>query len=287
MRLACQKSQSIYDGDGLTPTDFTSATTKRSRDLALIALEDTVDAALTAISACQQCPFLSQCRTQVQQAQKRQIGPAGVIQAGVYWGLDGRPDFSLGGCLDKTTTDIIETTSLLPTTIAERTTRIDENGKEWPLTVPLFRNRQDNTPQLTPHGPVSRPDAEGWSVSWIAPTPRINEIAVSAVCHSPKDVAAIPASKLSHQHDPAPAGTEVLSDADVCEVIRRLSEKDFSCRSIARKLSLSPATIRSLRKSLGIKADQSTPRRVAAQKREARRRERRRALMAEKQPALF
>jgi len=287
MSLPCKTAQNVYDGDGLTTDDYNTATSTRGRSVALMVLEDTVDAALAAISACQVCPILGQCRKMVVEAQQNQIGPAGVIQAGVYWGLNGKPDFSLGGCLDKTSADNIENTSLLPATIEGRTTRIDETGNEWPLTVPLYRSRENDAEVLTAYGPISRPNAGGWQVSWIAPTPRINEVAVSTVCRSTKEVAAVPASKLSGQHTPVPAGAEVLSDADVCEVVRRLSEKKISQRSIARKLSLSSATVRHLQERLGIKGANSPTRQAAALKREARRREQRRALQNRTQPALF
>lgn len=49
------------------------------------------DEARYCISACRRCPLLDACRRATDDMVERRIGPRGIVQAGIWWSLDGKP----------------------------------------------------------------------------------------------------------------------------------------------------------------------------------------------------
>jgi len=49
------------------------------------------DEARYCISICLRCPLLDACRRATDDMVERRIGPRGIVQAGIWWNLDGKP----------------------------------------------------------------------------------------------------------------------------------------------------------------------------------------------------
>ena len=53
------------------------------------------DDARDCISICRRCPLLDACRRATDDMVERRIGPRGIVQAGIWWGTNGKPDLRL------------------------------------------------------------------------------------------------------------------------------------------------------------------------------------------------
>ena len=49
------------------------------------------DEARYCVDVCRRCPLLDACRRATDDMVERRIGPRGIVQAGIWWNLDGKP----------------------------------------------------------------------------------------------------------------------------------------------------------------------------------------------------
>lgn len=267
----CDVKREVFDADFLDASLYDStvdAGLDPSRELAFItdAVEDTVQA----ISACQSCPILEHCRRLTRERIDENIGPAGVVQAGIYWGLDQQPDFTLNGCATAASANAAKTRSGHG---ASADYRVDESGRRWPLTVPVYTRYPTAGSNGAGQGPVEA-ELGTWDVSWV-PVEKspVNMVAVSLIVdHDDTADRVIVQAKLLKSPGIDVAGKEVLTDADVCEALRMMSKREFSIRTMAERLGINPTTCKSMLRRLGLPAQDSIKHQEAALLREARKR---------------
>lgn len=275
----CDLNREIFDADYLDASFYTSSVNAGrdpSRDLTFIS--DAVHDTVQAISACQSCPILEHCRNLTRDRIAENIGPAGVVQAGIYWGIDQQPDFTLNGCVTAASANAAKTRSGHGISAAYR---VDESGRRWPLTVPVYTRSQDAGYKSVRQGPVST-DLGTWDVSWVpAEKAPVNMVAVSLVVdHDDTQDRIIVQAKLTRHPNTDASGKEVLTDADVCEALRIMSRRDFSVRTMSERLDINPTTCKSMLRRLGLPTQDSPRHQEAALLREARKRKARRDQVA-------
>lgn len=257
MNTPCQANEAAFFADGLETTFFNAA----GGDDRLRALDSLTDAVLTtadAISACAHCPLLQECRRQTLSEIDLNVGPAGIVRAGMYWGFDGKPDFTLNGCLDAGSARQARRRS---TGEIRSATRVDDNGDTWPLTVSV-KEHYPLAP-VTNSGPVSH-DLDGWDLSWLPPLPdQINMFAVNAALDPELGIPVVTERWLARKGRSAPEhervavpdsarSAEVMSDADVAEYLRRADQLGVSPRRLAATLRMRWESVQELRMQLGI-----------------------------------
>ena len=249
MNTPCQTDEAAFFADGLDPSFFnTSSGDDRIR--ALDSLTDAVETTVDAINACAHCPLLQACRKQTADEISLNVGPAGIVRAGLYWGFDGKPDFTLNGCLDADSSESVRQRSAGE---VQSATRIDANGDHWPLTVSV-REHYPLAPEVV-SGPVSH-DLDAWDLRWLPALPdRINTFAVNAALDPELGVPVVTERWLARHGVDVPdsaRAAEVMSDADVAEYLRRAEFYDISPRRLAATLRMRWESVQELRMQLGI-----------------------------------
>lgn len=266
MKTPCSTDQAAFDAADLTPDLYNDAEDKADKNFELGILNEAVDNTNEAIVACSHCPLLEKCRKATLAAIDDSTPPCGVVQAGIYWGADARPDFTLNGCLTEDAAADLEERSNHSEAIATRT---DDDGREWPLTVPVYSDLP-NEQSTEKHGPVEH-QLEPWDTSWIPAIPEpINTHTVELVCKKNDPHDAIPMARLYREHDFRTDGCEVLTDSDTCEVLRQLHAQGVTIRKISQRLHLHARTIKNLFSALGLHYENSEVHRRKAVLRERR-----------------
>lgn len=275
----CDVNREIFDADFLDASMYDSTVNDgldSSRELSFIT--DAVNDTVQAITACQSCPILEHCRKLTRDRINENIGPAGVVQAGIYWGLDQQPDFTLNGCV---TAASATTAKARAGHGASAAFRVDESGRRWPLTVPVYTRYPSAGFDGAGQGPVEA-DLGTWDVSWVpAEKPPVNMVAVSLVVdQDDTEDRVIVQAKLTKSPGLEADGREVLTDSDVCEALRIMSRRKLSVRTMAERLGISPPTCKGILRHLGLPVHDSIKHQEAALLREARKRTARRELAA-------
>lgn len=257
MKTPCSTDQAAFDAADLTPNLYNDAEDKADKNFELGILNEAVDNTNEAIVACSHCPLLEKCRKATLAAIDDSTPPCGVVQAGIYWGADARPDFTLNGCLTEDAAADLEERSNHSEAIATRT---DDDGREWPLTVPVYSDLP-NEQSAEKHGPVEH-QLEPWDTSWIPAIPEpINTHTVELVCKKNDPHDAIPMARLYREHD---------FRTDGCEVLRQLHAQGVTIRKISQRLHLHARTIKNLFSALGLHYENSEVHRRKAVLRERR-----------------
>ncbi|ANE05471.1 hypothetical protein [Corynebacterium crudilactis] len=282
----CERNRSAFDADFLDPSDFRQAKKRgQSTERHAALLQDAVEDTVKAIQACQSCPILALCRNELKKSIAEGAAPAGVVQCGIFWGYDHKPDFTLNGCVNNKSAEAAKKRSGDLDQVAYR---IDDNGQRWPMTVPVYveRGRNARACTKTKGGPI-KIDLGTWDLAWIPPIPEsINRAAVALAVEKIQSGENIIITRAKLQRTDVDAdGREVLSDADVCEVMRELHTKGTSVRLIATRLGLSHATTKKVLLRLGIPVENSKIHQEAAQRREERRRQVREQFIREMEQA--
>lgn len=264
----CEADGAAFFADLLDPSYFhesqeAGADPEREHDMLATVVDDTVGA----IRACQSCPLLKSCREGTLAQIDSGCAPAGVVQAGVYWGMDQRPDFTLNGTVDAASAAQAHKRSGY---VADRRFRVDDNGRRWPMTVAVYTTRPTTGSTSLAPGPVAA-DLGAWDVSWIPSLPDpINEAAVNLAVEGDSWPRVIPQAKADARPELVDEGMEILTDSEACEAIRRLSRKGASVRHIALRLFLSPGATKDIMKLLGLPVPHCAIRSQRAKERERR-----------------
>lgn len=246
----CISQQELFDANGLTTQYYETATSDHKK-LELNKLAEIVDSTAEAITACSHCPLLELCREEVLRNIEEGNPPSGVVQAGIYWGENSQPDFTLNGCVTRQSALAAQQASNHQ---PKEATRRDEEGREWPLTVPVYENSGPRPCCTQPMpGPVSY-DLEPWDTSWIPAIPDpIDRLAVDLVCSTEGiERTGVPLSRLMRKNSINCEGYEILTDSEVCEVLRRLSNKGATIRFISDKVALNHRTVKKMMIRLGL-----------------------------------
>lgn len=266
----CEIDRDFYDADFLTADLYEAVRNAgENADQELNSIEEAVTDTITAIKNCAQCPFFEACKQATLEQIEQRVGPAGVVQAGIYWGLDHRPDFTLNGCLSSKSAQQAAERSC---DITSNPYRVDEHGNRWPLTVPVYVNSPESTASTDTGGPIDA-DLDAWDTSWVPPiADPINYEAVDLTVTSNRAGIAIPLAKVRRFPEIDVTAKEILTDSEVCEVLRRMSATNQSVTAMAQRLSLTFPTVTVMLKALGLPVPYSENHRRAAQRREERRR---------------
>lgn len=251
----CTQNEDLFDANGLTAELFHNAEDRYEREKEKEAVAQAVDDTVEALSACSHCPFIQECRARVVQSIEDSTPPCGVVQAGIYWGFDSAPDFTLNGCLTNESARNARKRSGHVDAVATRT---DDDGQQWPLTVPVY-SRQGADDNDDTEGPIER-TLHPWDTDWIPALPDpVNQLAVEMVCSTGENARdAVPVARLHRGNAVDVDGCEILTDADVCEVLRRLHGQGATVRKMSNKVKLHPKTIKNLLTSLGLPFEEST-----------------------------
>lgn len=248
-RVPCRTNESAFFADGLDPSRV-HATTGDARILALDSLTDVVETVVDAISACTHCPLLQTCRAQTAKEISENLGPAGIVRSGLYWGFDGKPDFTLSGCVDAASANQARTDAI---GTMKPATRVDEHGNEWPLTVSVRAHYPPAT--VEPSGPVNH-DLGQWDLSWLPALPdQLNMFAINAALDPDLGVPVVTERWMARHGTSVPdsaRSAEVMSDADVAEYLRRAERLEISPRRLAATLRMRWESVQDLRRQLGI-----------------------------------
>lgn len=263
----CTAYQDLFDANGLTTKRYENAGDEDKLQ-ELRRLAQTVDDTAEALTACSHCPLLEACREQVARNIEEAAPPCGVVQAGIYWGADSQPDFTLNGCLSRKSALAAQKESQH---CPRKATRTDENGNEWPLTVSVYATISKNPCEANlPDGPICY-ELEPWDTSWVPAIPEpINTLAVEMVCsEGGMERAGIPQTRVERKNAVKPDKQEVLTDSEVCEIVRRLSKRGETIRFMCSKLNIHSHTMKRLLSRLGlpIKYSKFHPLRVIAHER--------------------
>lgn len=272
--LPCGRNRTAFDADYLDPSLYRETlkaghSAEREKDL----LAEAVDNTINAVRSCSDCPIFQMCKEDMARQVAQGNAPAGIVQCGIYWGLDHRPDFTLNGTVSKKSADTARERS---GDIRYSSYRVDEAGKRWPMTVPVYIGRGRNAPDEADdheYGPIET-DLGSWNLAWMPPMPDpINTTAVDMAVWNAGTDCIITQAKLRKNPQQPLAGKEILTDSDVCEVLRELSKTKTSVRAMAERLDLSHATVKNLLYKLGLPVVESEAHRLAAQRREQARRD--------------
>lgn len=246
----CTAQQELFDANNLTPRYYEAAINEHKKQ-ELRKLAETVDNTAEAITACSHCPLLALCREEVVRNIEEGTPPSEVVQAGIYWGSDSRPDFTLNGCLTRKSAIAAQQAS---NHCPQEATRVDNEGQEWPMTVPVYENSaEEKCCEHLLSGPIHY-DLAPWDTSWVPAIPEpIDKLAVDLVCSTEGiERTGVPYSRLMRKNSIDCEGQEVLTDSEVCEVLRRLSEKGATTRFIADRIALNYRTVKKMMIRLGL-----------------------------------
>lgn len=250
LQTPCSHSPELFDADALDVQPYQAAIENNDNEAAEKAkkkLEKAVNDTLSAITLCGHCPLLDVCRDRTSELIKQHAPPTKIVQTGIYWGSDGRPDVTLAGCL----------TANASKKIAAKTRydleeyRVDDSGQLWPLTVSIYHNRKSPTMAAGIEGPIHA-DLQPWDTTWLPPLPPVMNIAAIEIVVANELYNGIPEAKAACTNLSDIGNCEILSDSEICEVLRRLHKQGMTTRQIAKRVNLNPATVKNLCISLGL-----------------------------------
>lgn len=250
LQTPCSHSPELFDADALDIQPYQTAVANNDDEAAEKAkknLEQAVDDTISAITLCEHCPLLEICRNRTSELIKRHTPPTEIVQAGIYWGRDGRPDVTLAGCL--TTNASKEIAAQTHYSLEEY--RVDDSGQLWPLTVSIYRSRRSPTTVAGVEGPVHA-DLQLWDTTWLPPLPPVMNITAIEIVVTNELYNGIPEAKAACTNLLDIGNCEILSDSEICEVLRRMHKQGMTTRQIAKRVNLNPATVKNLCIRLGL-----------------------------------
>ena len=252
---ACCGKEQLFFAEELDPAAYHDALSETDKKVEAAYLENAVTCVSSALEACKRCPLLQLCRAETAELVANNAAPCGIVRAGIYWGYDGRPYPTLNGCLTKESADKIRANVNGKLRDATFT---NEYGDEFPRTVQVtFKKRYSAT-----EDGIINADFSPWDYTWIPAlhTP-LNEIAIDAALS--QDIyrpvvterwLALNAGRINKNLLKA----EVLSDADVCEFIRRAAARGLATRRVATILRMKWDHVQQLRYDLGVATPSTT-----------------------------
>lgn len=240
----------------LDTTAVRNTTDTTEQEIELVYLKGAVNDVKTALTICADCPLLAACKAETARLVDNNAAPCGVVRAGIYWGYNGRPDPTLNGCLTEHSAAHIADNALGELTEATIT---NDTGDEFPKTIDLTGRAKKR--HHTQPGFIDE-QFPTWDYTWIPPlsTP-INELAVQAALSQDPHRPVVTERWLSINHRPinsAALRAEVLTDADVCEVIRRADATGIATRRLATILRMKWDFVQRLRSKLGISVPETS-----------------------------
>lgn len=247
---ACCGREHLFFAEELDSAAVHNATDTNELNTELEYLNQAVQNVKTALNICADCPLLQACKQETARLTESNAAPCGVVRAGIYWGYQGRPDPTLNGSLTAEASNRIRESA--HGELAEATVTNDA-GDEFPKTIKMSFGTQ-----MVDSGEAGFIDEDftPWDYSWIPPlSAPINEIAVQAALSQDPRRPVVTERWLALNHHPITPEAlraEVLTDADVCEVIRRADATGIATRRVSSILRMKWDFVQRLRQQLGV-----------------------------------
>lgn len=253
---ACCGREQLFFAEELDATAVLNATDITEQETERAYLNDAVQDVKEALQICADCPLLQGCKQETARLVENNAAPCGIVRAGIYWGYDGRPDPTLNGCLTSASANRIKENARGELTEATVT---NDAGDEFPKTIKVSFGAKSSDSEEP--GCIDE-DFTDWDYTWIPPlSAPINEFAVQAALSQDPHRPVVTERWLALNHHPITPEAlkaEVLTDADVCEVIRRADAAGIATRRVSSILRMKWDFVQRLRQKLGVSAPVGT-----------------------------